>query len=170
MDSLSLVPCGEAISVTAGGIYSTAKPGHSKITRSKNTKRVSFFLFLQVIYLKFVSVLLDHFSFEATSEAILDSWCLQQHQNQGSSHFIYLYIYIKRILALLLGFPELSKWVGELWPNFTGSFEHARLNSWRWWRAWKAYFTGLPLNASLGMYSCWLQVWSLLSTVVIHCE
>lgn len=42
MEGLSLVPFGEAISVTAGGIYSTAKPGHSKITRSKNTKRCGF--------------------------------------------------------------------------------------------------------------------------------
>lgn len=38
MDSLSLVPFGEAISVTAGGIQSTAKTGHSKITYSKNMK------------------------------------------------------------------------------------------------------------------------------------
>lgn len=44
MGSVSLVPCGEAISVTAGGIHSTAKPGHSKITRSKNMKRVSSIL------------------------------------------------------------------------------------------------------------------------------
>lgn len=40
MGSVSLVPCGEAISVTAGGIHSTAKPGHSKITRSKNMKSI----------------------------------------------------------------------------------------------------------------------------------
>lgn len=88
MDSLSLVPFAEAISVTAGGIYSTAKPGHSKITRSKNTKRCRFFVWIvggfwgvllvcwficfvclflfQLIHLEFVSVLSDHFRFETT--------------------------------------------------------------------------------------------------------
>lgn len=44
MDSPSLVPFGEAISVTAGGICSTAKPGHLKITLSQNMKRCGFCL------------------------------------------------------------------------------------------------------------------------------
>lgn len=80
MDSPSLVPFGEAISVTAGGICSTAKPGHLKITLSQNMKRCGFclgccwgggglfgFLFFQITHLEFVSVFSYHFSFETTN-------------------------------------------------------------------------------------------------------
>lgn len=103
MDSLSLVPCGEAISVTAGGIYSTANTWHSKITCSKNMCFFLLFFFFQIIYLKFVSVASDHFSFEATFETMVDPQFLQQ-PGQGSSHLL---VFLKDILALLLRFSGL---------------------------------------------------------------
>lgn len=62
-----------------------------------------FYFFFQVIYLKFVSVASDHFSFEATFETMVDPQFLQQ-PDQGSSHLL---VFLKDILALLLRFSGL---------------------------------------------------------------
>lgn len=58
----------------------------------------SFIFFFQIIYLKFVSVASDHFSFGATFETMVDPQFLQQ-PGQGSSHLL---VFLKDIFGITL--------------------------------------------------------------------